>query len=115
MMLLFRNIYSWGIRLFFPDSYFALWFDEIPDKVQRNTVYIEGCSKSPDFAALICPCGCNERISLSLLKCSRSSWSVSIDIFGRVSLNPSIWRTKGCKSHFFLKNGKIVWVKGIRS
>ena len=110
MMLVFRSFYSWGRRLFFPDSYLALWSDEIPDRLQQNTVYIEGCSESPDFAAFVCPCGCSEKISLSLMKCSRCSWSISTDIIGRVSISPSVWRTKGCKSHFFLKNGKIKWV-----
>ncbi len=109
MMRIFKKFLSWGRRRFFRDSYFAFWSEEIPDDIQQNIVYIEGSIDSADIAAFVCPCGCNEKISLSLLECSKSNWSVSTDFFGRVSLSPSIWRTKGCKSHFFLRKGKIIW------
>ena len=31
---------------------------------------------------------------------------------GSVSLMPSVWRQKGCRSHFFLRHGRIDWCPG---
>lgn len=36
-------------------------------------------------------------------------WDVSHDAKGRVTLHPSVWRRDGCRSHSWLRAGKIVW------
>ena len=85
--------------------------DELPDSVAGRRLYLIG-SGVPWSAALLCPCGCGEVIQLSLLADDSPSWMVTFDGDGLPTLSPSVWRTKGCRSHFFLRHGAIVWYKG---
>lgn len=80
-----------------------------PDRLQNNIVYVVGERKYIKWAYLKCPCGCNETIMLSLNKKGHPSWSVDQDKFGRASIYPSINRLEGCKSHFYVKRGKLIW------
>ena len=84
--------------------------DELPDSVAQRRLYLIG-NGVPRSAALLCPCGCGEVIQLSLLPDDSPSWTVSFDRDGLPTLSPSVWRTKGCRSHFFLRHGRIVWCR----
>ncbi|WP_420884462.1 DUF6527 family protein [Amnimonas aquatica] len=57
-----------------------------------------------------CPCGCGDIIELLLLPAVRPHWALSVDGLGRPTLYPSVWRTTGCRSHFWLRQGRTVWV-----
>ncbi len=82
--------------------------DDLPDNLDLATVYLIG-EGTPWSAALVCPCGCGATIQLSLIPNDDPRWKVKDHGNGRVSLHPSIWRTKGCESHFWLKNNRVVW------
>lgn len=56
-----------------------------------------------------CPCGCREVIYLNLLTTSRPSWQLINNNKRTCSITPSINRVKGCRSHFFVKEGRIIW------
>jgi Family of unknown function (DUF6527) len=56
-----------------------------------------------------CPCGCGQRLEMMLLKEVKPRWDVSVDRRGYVSLHPSVWLREGCKSHFWVRLGRIVW------
>ncbi|WP_313018227.1 DUF6527 family protein, partial [Atlantibacter hermannii] len=56
------------------------------------------------------PCGCGSVIELLLLEEAKPHWRCSIDENNIPSLYPSVWLNKGCKSHFWLKHGRIHWV-----
>jgi len=58
---------------------------------------------------LRCPCGCGQRLEMMLLKEVRPRWDVSLDRRGHVTLHPSVWVREGCRSHFWVRAGKIVW------
>jgi hypothetical protein len=58
---------------------------------------------------LICPCGCGEVIELNLLEQARPRWSVQEHPDRTITLAPSVWRQKGCRSHFHLRRGRIDW------
>jgi hypothetical protein len=30
-----------------------------------------------------------------------------------ITLRPSVWRTKGCKSHFVLSDGRVHWARDV--
>jgi len=85
--------------------------DELPDSLAQHRLYLIG-SGVPWSAALICPCGCGKVIQLSLLPDDSPSWTVSFDRDGLPTLSPSVRRTNGCRSHFFLRHGAIVWFRG---
>ncbi|MFJ3051897.1 DUF6527 family protein [Pseudomonas nitroreducens] len=57
-----------------------------------------------------CPCGCGRPIELLLIDEARPRWDYKIDSKGLPSLHPSVWLKTGCKSHFWVRNGRIQWV-----
>ncbi|OMP68715.1 DUF6527 family protein [Domibacillus epiphyticus] len=89
--------------------YRSIYLTELPDNLSKDTIYILGEGKYLWSAALICPCGCQELLQISLHKDGRPKWEIAQHNDGTVSLHPSIWRQKGCRSHFWLKKGQIHW------
>lgn len=91
-------------------NYTSATVEDLPDKLESDIVYIAGENGHLWYAAFLCPCGCGETIQLGLMEGQRPKWSVIVHENGTVTLHPSVWRTVGCKSHFFLKRGRISWV-----
>ncbi len=56
-----------------------------------------------------CPCGCGERLELMLLPDVKPRWAIAVDADQTPSLHPSVWLQSGCRSHFWLRAGKIFW------
>ena len=79
------------------------------DTVKNNTLYIVGTEEYVKWAYFKCPCGCKETIMLPLNKGQDPSWRVVPDLIGRPNIFPSILKTDGCKSHFWIKRGKAKW------
>lgn len=75
----------------------------------KNEIIVVGRKGYCKWAYLNCPCGCNEILNLSLMKSHDPHWTIKIDSLARPTLYPSIWKNDGCKSHFWIKNGKISW------
>lgn len=82
---------------------------ELPDSPHAGEVYIVGESGHRWFAALLCPCGCGATLQLSLMPEGRPRWRMEEHRDGSISLHPSVWRTIGCRSHFFLTRGHVRW------
>jgi hypothetical protein len=55
-----------------------------------------------------CPCGCDETLSINLDPASARAWRIHVS-GSEISLLPSVWRTSGCRSHFFLWRNQIWW------
>ena len=91
--------------------YVAMRVEDAPDSLKEDVVYLIGDSPAPWAASLICPCGCGETISLSLIPHDKPSWRARVLKDGSATVSPSIWRTKGCRSHFFIRNGRVLWAK----
>ena len=89
--------------------YISVRVEDLPDKMQRSRVYVAGEGEHVWAAAMLCPCGCDDRIELNLLPQVRPRWEIQEHDDGTVSLHPSVWRQKGCKSHFVLNHGRIRW------
>ncbi|MBK3405300.1 hypothetical protein H0176_16910 [Methylorubrum populi] len=87
----------------------AAFVDEEPDTLAPCTVYVVGEDGHRWFAAFDCPCGCGETIKLSLIPGDRPGWRLRDHWDGTASLAPSVWRKVGCKSHFWLRKGKVEW------
>lgn len=81
---------------------------ELPEVLKGNKIYLVGGRGDVWEAAFFCPCQCGSVIQLSTLDGDSPSWRILRHWDGSVSLYPSVWRTKGCKSHFFFKRGSIV-------
>ncbi|WP_396127403.1 DUF6527 family protein [Acidicapsa acidisoli] len=90
-------------------SYCLVFVEDMPDELTPYRLYVAGEAGNYWAAALICPCGCEAVIRLNLLRQVRPCWKTQEHDDGTVSLSPSVWRQHGCRSHFFLRHGKIEW------
>lgn len=92
-------------------SYRHAFVEELPDAIDDGVVYLVGDDPKPWAAAFRCPCKCGETVWLSLIPRDDPSWRARVLANGRISLSPSIWRKKGCRSHFFIRDGRVLWAK----
>lgn len=92
------------VKLYRPE-----WVGDLPDSPSPFVLYIAGAGENAWAASMVCPCGCQDVIELNLLQQVRPRWSAVEHADGTVSLNPSVWRNIGCRSHFILNNGEIHW------
>lgn len=65
--------------------------------------------KTDKWALMRCPCGCEERLQLSLARERRPRWSVKVDRLGRPTVVPSFRMRDGCRAHFHLRDGRLEW------
>lgn len=56
-----------------------------------------------------CPCGCGYVIELLVVAEARPRWDVKVDANGLPTLTPSVWLQKGCRSHFWIREGRTIW------
>jgi hypothetical protein len=84
--------------------------EDVPEDLRAGVVYLVGEGEHVWCAALACPCGCGATIQLNLVASTRPCWAVRTEPRTRtVTLHPSVWRTSGCQSHFFLRAGYVEW------
>lgn len=108
----YNQIFHWLIFLFAGKKrYRTVIADDPPEVLESNIIYIIGEKHYFWCAMMKCPCGCDDLIHLSLLPEGRPKWSYYIHKNRTASFHPSIWRVKGCKSHFFFKRGVVEWCK----
>lgn len=109
---------SWIRRIFdktrsrFKPSYRWVLAEVVPEKFHQHTVYLVG-EGEPWQAAFLCPCGCGARIQLSLVRDDQPRWDFTAHSDRKITLHPSVWRKSGCQSHFFLREGRILWARGL--
>lgn len=82
---------------------------DLPSLLSLRAVYIIGVKGNEWLAVLLCPCGCGSRIQLNLLQEERPCWKWRVTNSNVVTLVPSVWRKVGCKSHFVIRNGVVLW------
>lgn len=83
--------------------------NDLPGQLRRHCVYLVSEDNQVWQVALLCPCGCGDLIQLCALPGSSPTWEVTEHPNGTVTLTPSVWRTTGCRSHFFVRSGRIQW------
>ena len=107
-----RKVVTVARRLLRPwitrDYWRTVRVDELPDILKQRSLYLIG-DGTPWSAALLCPCGCRDVVQLSLLDSDSPRWRLSVDGDKLPTLVPSIRRTNGCRSHFFLRHGRVIW------
>lgn len=88
--------------------------NDLPEILEKRRLYVVEESGYQESAALLCPCGCGQVLYLNLLEEERPCWRVRSSARAWTTVSPSIWRKTGCKSHFWLREGKIYWCRGLR-
>lgn len=76
--------------------------DLIPEVKEENIIYI---SDKYEIAVHLCACGCKNKVVTPIVE---KEWSLTIDD-NLVSLYPSISNRFECKSHYWIKEGNVIW------
>lgn len=110
MMTFLRRIWGalgecLGIR---PKPYETRFTEDVPDKLAAETVYVVGENGNHWCITMLCPCNCGSVIQLNLLPQIRPCWAFSYKR-GWITISPSIWCKRGCRSHFFVRKGHVDW------
>lgn len=104
-----RKLFKWIVSLFKKEKLYTYQFvDDVPDKLKSGTVYLVGNQGYIWQCVMLCPCGCKQILYSNLIEDYDPHWSYNIKE-NIISLSPSIDRLVGCRSHFFLTDGKIIW------
>jgi hypothetical protein len=81
-------------------------FERVEDGLIVYSVMADG---TPKRCAFNCPCGCGIGVELPLQGTDIKppySWQL-FEKDGIPTINPSVRENKGCKSHYFLRNGIV--------
>lgn len=83
--------------------------DSLPAVLPARDLVVAREATEDWAAGMHCPCGCGDVLELMLIPEARPRWRLSIDRKQRPTLSPSVWRDTGCRSHFWLRQGRVVW------
>lgn len=112
------RLFKWVFRLFVskkPEKidvdqlYSFEYVEDIPSNTSYKTIYFVGEQGYFWQFVMVCPCGCGSLLHMNLMDDYKPFWSYEI-VNNEISFTPSIHRMVGCKSHFFIKKGRVVWV-----
>lgn len=84
--------------------------NDVPKIISERKIFVITEGTHLDSLVFICPCGCNSSIFLNLLDDAKPCWKYRITKRGNISIIPSIKRKVGCKSHFYIREGRIKWI-----
>ncbi len=106
-----KRLFNWLIGLIKPkDVYKYKYVDDVPETINSGIIYIVGNKGYYWQAIMPCPCGCKEKLYINFIEDQHPCWTYEIEDSKKITLYPSLWRKTGCKSHFFIRKGKTVWV-----
>lgn len=61
--------------------------------------------------AMRCPCGCGQKVELALIPEAKPRWKLALEADKSPTLSPSVWIREGCRSHYFVRRGKVEWIE----
>jgi hypothetical protein len=82
---------------------------DLPDRLNRQSLYIVGEDGHDWSAAMLCPGGCGKVLEMNLLPDAQPVWTVTEHAGRVVSLHPSVWLKTGCGCHYVLREGRVRW------
>jgi hypothetical protein len=83
--------------------------DSLPKKLPWRDMVVAREGEENWCVGIRCPCGCGSAIELLLIREAAPRWDLSTDASGLPTLRPSVWRRMGCRSHFWVRAGRIDW------
>ena len=96
-------------RSIFQKKYHIKFANNIPELLEKRVVYVID-EQTKWVMVFSCPCGCEDKIHLNLLEEVSPKWAYTISRRKVIGITPSVNRVRGCKSHFWLRNGKVHFV-----
>ena len=85
--------------------------DSVPTKMPLRSIILARDGDEDWCIGFRCPCGCCRTIELLVIDEASPRWDYSLDNNKLLTLHPSVWLKDGCKSHFWLKKGRVFWVQ----
>lgn len=83
--------------------------DSLPGRLPKRDLVLARDDDEDWCVGMLCPCGCKSPIELLVIQEAKPRWDVSVDPKGFPSLRPSVWVQTGCRSHFWLRGGRVHW------
>lgn len=83
--------------------------DSLPTRLPRRDLVLAHDDGEDWCVGMRCPCGCGAAIELLVVAEAKPRWDVKIDGNDIPTLTPSVWLQKGCRSHFWVRKGRIYW------
>lgn len=113
MTSILRAVWNWLKSLFGLGEVVvrAEFLDDEPERMVKDRLYVVGHPEHPWKAMIECPCNCGAVIELNLAPPARPLWKITVGADRLPTVHPSIWRTEGCRSHFWIRDGRIQWCK----
>jgi hypothetical protein len=89
-------------------KYSLVKLEEFPDwSTDQEGIFTLSLVEGKEYACFTCPCGCGSPHVLRIRPAPSPSWEFSIGRTGGPTLSPSIENKGGCKSHFYIEDGKV--------
>lgn len=89
--------------------YVARCQQDPPESCEPGILYlVDDGAEQHWLAVLRCPCGCRAMIQLPMTPPARPCWQMR-GTMQCPTLWPSVRRVNGCRSHFVLQQGRILW------
>lgn len=105
----FHQLQAWLRDWLIPPYKTCFIEEDLPKSLHHKTIYLVYEEKFLWHASMPCPCKCGEILHMNLIPDERPCWQVTIHQDHTVSLFPSVWRQKGCRSHFWFQRGYVIW------
>jgi hypothetical protein len=83
--------------------------DSLPKRLPWRDVVLARDQDEDWCVGMRCPCGCGQTLELLIIREAAPRWDLIINAGGLPSLKPSVWRRTGCRSHFWLRDGRVDW------
>ena len=83
--------------------------DSLPSKLPMRDLVLARDDGEDWCVGMRCPCGCGHVIELLVVAEAKPRWDLSVDAKGRPTLTPSVWLKTGCRSHFWIRGGRVHW------
>lgn len=83
--------------------------DSLPEVMPCRDIVLAREGDEDWCVGMRCPCGCGHVIELLVIPEAKIRWDIHVSSKGWPTLMPSVWLQRGCRSHFWLRAGRIVW------
>lgn len=104
-----QRLYRWLDRLLPARGLQVIQGDVLPKRMPFRELVLVKDGAEDWCVGFKCPCGCGKTIELLLPQDMKPRWTCSVDDTGRPTLHPSVWLKSGCESHFWVREGRIIW------
>lgn len=85
--------------------------DSLPSKLPKRALVLARDDGEDWCVGMRCPCGCGSNIELLVIKEAKPRWDIATDHNLRPTLSPSVWRKNGCRAHFWVRDGRVIWCR----